>query len=47
MQILAGMPDDVEIEAQNSKGEEFTFTNEFHVFTRTDDIPEIVTIYFE
>ena len=47
MQILAGMPDDVEIEAQNSKGEEFTFTNEFHFYTKTDDTPAIVTIYFE
>lgn len=47
MQILGGMPDDVEIEAQNSKGEEFIFTNEFHVFTKGEDVPAIVTIYFE
>lgn len=47
MQILAGMPDDVEIEAQNSEGEELVFTNKFEFWTRGEDVPAVVTIYFE
>lgn len=47
MQILAGMPDDVEIEIQDIDGEEFSFTNKFSFWTRGGDEPAVVTIYVE
>lgn len=47
MQILAGMPDDTEIEAQNSKDEELMFTNKFEFWTKGRDVPATVVIYFE
>lgn len=47
MQILAGMPDDVEIEAQTCGGSELVFTNKFEFWTKGEDIPATVVIYFE
>lgn len=47
MQILAGMPDDVEIEAQTSGGNELVFTHKFEFWVNSEDIPSTVIIYFE
>lgn len=46
-QILAGMPDDTEIEAKNSKGEELIFTHKFEFWAKGGDVPATVVIYFE
>jgi hypothetical protein len=47
MQILAGMPDDTEIEAKNSKGEELIFTHKFEFWEQGETISATVVIYFE
>jgi hypothetical protein len=47
MQILAGMPDDAEIEAKNSKGEELIFTHKFEFWAKGGDVPATVVIHFE
>ena len=47
MQILGGMPDDTDIQAQNSEGEELVFTHKFEFWSNAEDTPSTVIIYFE
>lgn len=47
MQILAGMPDDTDIQAQNSGGKELVFTHKFEFWSNGGDIPATVIIHFE
>lgn len=47
MQILAGMPDDTDIQAQNSGGKELIFTHKFEFWAKGGDVPATVVIHFE